>query len=84
MDSIMIIGSFPSRPEWRWSFCGAQPEWAGEFGAATWGQFFLKFILAHPAVTCIIPATRKPKHLLDNMESCGSGILGSSVQISYS
>lgn len=43
------------------------PEWAGEFGAKSWGQFFLKYILAHPAVTCIIPATRKPKHLLDNM-----------------
>ncbi len=55
------------------------PEWAGEFGAATWGQFFLKFILAHPAVTCIIPATRKPKHLLDNMGS-GRGPLPNAAQ----
>jgi len=44
-----------------------KPEWLAEFGAASWGQFFLKFITSHPAVTCIIPATRKPKHLLDNM-----------------
>ncbi len=43
------------------------PEWAREFGAATWGQFFLKYILSTPGVTCVIPATRKPKHLLDNM-----------------
>jgi aryl-alcohol dehydrogenase-like predicted oxidoreductase len=41
------------------------PEWAQEF-AASWGQFYLKFILSHPAVTCIIPATSKPHHMADN------------------
>ncbi len=45
----------------------ALPEWAGEFDARSWGQFFLKFILAHPAVTCIIPATSKAHHMKDNM-----------------
>lgn len=43
------------------------PEWAGELGCATWAQFFLKFIVSHPAVTCAIPATAKPAHLADNM-----------------
>ena len=43
------------------------PEWAAEFDCTSWGQFFLKYILAHPAVTCAIPATAKPEHLLDNM-----------------
>jgi len=43
------------------------PAWAGDFAAATWGQFFLKFILAHPAVTCVVPGTRKPHHLSDNI-----------------
>lgn len=43
------------------------PEWVSEFGAESWGQFFLKYILSNPAATCVIPATRKPKHLLDNM-----------------
>ncbi len=43
------------------------PAWAADFGAASWAQFFLKFILGHPAVTCVIPATGKPKHLDDNM-----------------
>jgi len=43
------------------------PEWAGEFSANTWGQFFLKFILAHPAVSCVIPATSKAEHMLDNL-----------------
>jgi diketogulonate reductase-like aldo/keto reductase len=50
------------------------PEWAAEFDAATWAQFFLKYILAHPAVTSAIPATRNPKHVLDNM-SAGVGRL---------
>ncbi len=45
------------------------PAWAAEFDCATWSQFLLKFILSHPAVTCTIPATRKPKHLVDNMRA---------------
>ena len=52
----------------------ALPEWAAEFDAQTWAQFFLKYILAHPAVTAAIPATRNPKHVLDNM-SAGVGKL---------
>ncbi len=43
------------------------PEWSAEFDARTWAQFFLKFILSHPAVTCVIPATAKSKHMQDNM-----------------
>lgn len=43
------------------------PAFATELGCASWGQFFLKFILAHPAVTCIIPASGKAKHMADNM-----------------
>ncbi|MBI3574636.1 MAG: aldo/keto reductase [Gammaproteobacteria bacterium] len=45
------------------------PAWAAEFDCASWAQFFLKFILAHPAVTCAIPATSKVKHLEDNMQA---------------
>jgi diketogulonate reductase-like aldo/keto reductase len=47
----------------------ALPAWAAEFDCASWAQFFLKYILAHPAVTCVIPATSKPKHLVDNMQA---------------
>ena len=43
------------------------PDWAREIDCATWGQYFLKFIAAHPAVTCIIPATSKVRHMIDNM-----------------
>jgi diketogulonate reductase-like aldo/keto reductase len=43
------------------------PDWAAEFDCASWGQFFLKFIVSHPAVTCVIPATSRVHHLQDNM-----------------
>jgi diketogulonate reductase-like aldo/keto reductase len=45
------------------------PPWATELGCASWGQFFLRWIAAHPAVTCIIPATSKPRHMADNLAS---------------
>jgi aryl-alcohol dehydrogenase-like predicted oxidoreductase len=43
------------------------PEWAAEFDAHSWAQFFLKFVLAHPVVTVTTPATSKAAHMLDNM-----------------
>jgi aryl-alcohol dehydrogenase-like predicted oxidoreductase len=43
------------------------PPWAGEIGAASWGQVLLKYVLANPAVTCAIPGTRNPRHVLDNL-----------------
>jgi diketogulonate reductase-like aldo/keto reductase len=45
------------------------PSWAKEVGCASWAQFFLKFIIGHPAVTCVIPATSKVSHLSDNMQA---------------
>jgi aryl-alcohol dehydrogenase-like predicted oxidoreductase len=47
----------------------ALPAWAAEFGAKSWAQVFLKFVLAHPAVTCVIPATGKFKNLVDNLSA---------------
>jgi diketogulonate reductase-like aldo/keto reductase len=43
------------------------PSWASEIGCESWSQFFLKFIISHPAVTCAIPATSKVQHLVENM-----------------
>ncbi len=43
------------------------PDFAGEIGCESWGQFFLKWIISHPAVTCAIPATTNPKHQTDNI-----------------
>jgi aryl-alcohol dehydrogenase-like predicted oxidoreductase len=45
----------------------AVPEWAAEFGATSWAQFFLKFAASHPAMTAVTPATSKPHHMVDNM-----------------
>jgi diketogulonate reductase-like aldo/keto reductase len=52
----------------------ALPAWAAELGVTSWGQLALKFIAAHPAVTCIIPATDKVAHLEDNLVA-GRGAL---------
>lgn len=43
------------------------PGFAAEFGARNWAQFFLKYVLAHPAVTCALPATTNPDHLSENL-----------------
>jgi diketogulonate reductase-like aldo/keto reductase len=47
------------------------PAWAGEIDCASWGQLLLKFVISHPAITCVIPATSKVEHLRDNM---GAGL----------
>ncbi|MFW5969874.1 MAG: aldo/keto reductase [Halofilum sp. (in: g-proteobacteria)] len=50
------------------------PDWAAEFDCESWAQLSLKYILAHPAVTFVIPATSNPKHVADNM-GAGRGAL---------
>jgi diketogulonate reductase-like aldo/keto reductase len=45
------------------------PAWAAGLGCESWAQLFLKWILAHPAVTCVIPATSRVAHLVDNMKA---------------
>lgn len=48
------------------------PAWAADFGATTWGQFFLKYVASHPAVTCVIPGTTDVEHMEDN-QGAGMG-----------
>jgi len=43
------------------------PAWAAEIGCGTWAQYFLKFVISHPAVTCAIPATSSVEHMRENM-----------------
>src|SRR2546421_6331543 len=43
------------------------PPWAAELGIASWAQYFLKWIVSHPAVTCAIPGTGRPEHMRDNL-----------------
>jgi diketogulonate reductase-like aldo/keto reductase len=50
------------------------PSWAGEIGCSTWAQVLLKFIVAHPAVTCVIPATSSVDHVRENL-AAGRGAL---------
>jgi diketogulonate reductase-like aldo/keto reductase len=52
----------------------ALPPWAAELGIDSWAQYFLKWIVSHPAVTCAIPATANPRHMRDNL-GAGRGAL---------
>ena len=45
------------------------PGWAAEAGITSWAQMFLKYIIAHPAITCVIPTTGKSEHILDNLQT---------------
>jgi len=55
------------------------PAWVVDIGVNTWAQYFLKFILANPAIQFVIPATRNPIHLIDNMLG-GMGVLPNAAQ----
>jgi aryl-alcohol dehydrogenase-like predicted oxidoreductase len=56
------------------------PDWAKEAGIASWAQFLLKWILAHPAVTCVIPATRNPDHMADDLEAASGALPDESMR----
>ena len=43
------------------------PDWASEFDCTSWAQFVLKYIIAHPAVTCVVAGTRREDHVADNL-----------------
>lgn len=55
------------------------PSWAADFDCASWAQLFLKYIIANPAVTCVIPATGKVRHVQDNL-AAGRGRLPNAKQ----
>jgi diketogulonate reductase-like aldo/keto reductase len=50
------------------------PPWAAELGIQSWAQYFLKWIVSHPAITCAIPGTGNPQHMKDNL-AAGQGLL---------
>jgi aryl-alcohol dehydrogenase-like predicted oxidoreductase len=50
------------------------PGWAGEIGCTSWAQVLLKYVLAHPAVTCAIPGSRNPRHVLDNLAAAAGSL----------
>lgn len=66
---IAVLGYVPFGRTRLWARVRGRdvPGWAQEFGADTWGKFFLKYVVSHPAITCVTPATSKPKNMLDNI-----------------
>ncbi len=66
---IAVLGYVPFGRTRLWARVRGRevPGWAREFGADTWGKFFIKFVIAHPAITCVTPATSKPANMLDNI-----------------
>lgn len=66
---IAVLGYVPFGRTRLWSRVRGRevPEWAAEFGANSWGQFFIKYCLSHPAITTVTPATSKAKNMLDNI-----------------
>ena len=66
---LAVIANRPFRRGDLFDYFARQPlpEWVGEFDCANWAQFFLKFIVSHPAVTCAIPATSRVDHMRENM-----------------
>lgn len=66
---IAVLGYVPFGRTRLWARVRGRevPEWAQEFGADTWGKFFIKFVVSHPGITCVTPATSKPANMLDNI-----------------
>jgi diketogulonate reductase-like aldo/keto reductase len=69
--AVMVNRPFASGGMFRRTRGKPLPAWAAELGIESWAQFFLKWIVSHPAVTCAIPATSKPAHMRDN---AGAGL----------
>lgn len=56
------------------------PDWAAEIGASSWAQFFLKFVLANTAVTCVIPGMDKPEYAADNLGAARGPLPGAAMR----
>jgi len=65
--AVLVYAPFGRTRLWQRVRGRQVPEWAREFDASTWAQFFLKFVASHPAVTAITPATSRPANMADNM-----------------
>lgn len=65
--AVLVYAPFGRTRLWRRVGKRPVPEWAAEFGAASWAQFFLKFVASHPSVTCTTPATSRAENMADNM-----------------
>lgn len=68
---VLIYAPFGRTRMWARIGDRSVPDWAHDFGADSWARFMLKFAAAHPAVTCITPATSNAEHMIDNL---GAGL----------
>jgi aryl-alcohol dehydrogenase-like predicted oxidoreductase len=78
--AVLVYAPFGRDRLWSRVAGVALPEWASEIGAETWAQFFLKFVLAHPAVTAATPSTSRPANMIDNMGACYGELPDEAVQ----
>ncbi len=65
--AVLVYAPFGRTRLWKRVEGRQVPDWAREFDATTWAQFFLKYVASHPAVTCITPATSRTSNVIDNM-----------------
>jgi aryl-alcohol dehydrogenase-like predicted oxidoreductase len=65
--AVLVYAPFGRARLWKRVAGRKVPDWAGEFDANSWAQFFLKYVASHPAVTAITPATSRPDNMADNM-----------------
>jgi len=67
--AVMINVPFAKAELFRKTAGAALPGWASDFDCDSWAQFFLKYVISHPAVTCVIPRTSSPHHMADNLRA---------------
>ncbi len=77
--AVLVAEPFGHGQLFRKALGSKLPDWAADFECTSWGQFFLKFILSHPAVTAVIPGTDKAEHMIDNL-AAGRGRLPNAKQ----
>jgi len=65
--AVLVYAPFGRTRLWQQVEGKELPDWAAEYDIASWGQFFLKFVVSHPAVTAATPATSNPRQVVDNM-----------------
>jgi len=65
--AVMINVPFAKAELFKKTSGTALPDWASDFECDSWAQFFLKYVVSHPAVTCVIPRTGNPYHMSDNL-----------------
>ena len=72
--AVLVNRPFEAGDLFRNTKSKALPPWAGDFNCASWAEIFLRWIIAHEAVTCVIPATGNPLHVAENLRA-GEGLL---------